>query len=520
MKNLLQRQSLIAFILLLAVINSCTQKGMNEVSTTEGIVSGLPNASGDVHIFKGVPFAAPPLGDLRWKEPQPAKPWEGVRTCNTWPASPIQNHPVPFMMWTQEFITPAEPLSEDCLYLNIWTPAKSPNEKLPVLVWIHGGGFSSGSGACAIYDGEAIAQQGIVYVSINYRLGIFGFMAHPELTAESEHNASGNYGLMDQQAALRWIQKNIAAFGGDPNQVTIAGQSAGSMSVNALVASPLSKGLLQRAIAQSGGMISDRFSNALSHAEAIGSEVSKKLNVTTLQELRLMSADSLLKVSGTFPFGSFGPIVDGYVLPDLVKNIMLKKQHLQVPMITGWVTGDSDLFVGEEVTAESFTTLIKETYPNLAEEFLRVFPSATEEDARNSKRKLDLMEFAAYPSYLWARVNDQPTYLYHFSHIPTDKPNFPNYGAFHTSEVPYALHTLKMWNRPWQKQDYEMEKIMNAYWINFVKTGNPNSEDLLAWSRYDSQTGSVMEFNEEAKSIFALFKSEFEIMDKKNPPLP
>jgi para-nitrobenzyl esterase len=419
-------------------------------------------------------------------------------------------------MWTQEFITPAEPLSEDCLYLNIWTPAKSPNEKLPVLVWIHGGGFSSGSGACAIYDGEAIAQQGIVYVSINYRLGIFGFMAHPELTAESEHKASGNYGLMDQQAALRWIQKNIGAFGGDPNQVTIAGQSAGSMSVNAMVASPLSKGLLQRAIAQSGGMISDRFSNTLSHAEAIGSEVSKKLNVTTLQELRLVPTDSLLKVSGTLPFGSFGPIADGYVLPDLVKNILLKKQHQQVPMISGWVTGDGDLFGGELPTAEAFTQFAHETYGKHAQAFLIAFPSTTDDDAKNSKRKLNLMEFAGYPSYVWAAVNDNPTYLYHFSHVPTDKPNFPNYGAFHTSEVPYALHTLNMWGRPWKERDYKMEKIMNGYWINFVKTGSPNGADLPEWSRYESQTGSVMEFNEGAKLIPGMFKAEFDVMDKKN----
>lgn len=516
MRNPLQHHSLIVFILLLTVITSCTQKGMNEVSTAAGIVAGAPNATGDVHIFKGVPFAAPPVGDLRWKEPQPVKPWEGIRACNTWPASPIQNHPVPFMMWTQEFITPAEPLSEDCLYLNIWTPAKSPDEKLPVLVWIHGGGFSSGSGACAIYDGEAIAKQGIVYVSINYRLGIFGFMAHPALTAESDHQASGNYGLMDQQEALRWIQKNIGAFGGDPNQVTIAGQSAGSMSVNAMVASPLTKGLLQRAIAQSGGMISDRFSNTLQNAEAIGSEVAKKLKVATLQELRLIPADSLLKVSGTFPFGSFGPIVDGYVLPDLVKNIMVNKQHQQVPMISGWVTGDGDLFAGESPTAESFTKFVHETYDEHADAFLSVFPSTTDDDAKNSQRKLNLMEFAGYPSYVWAGVNDNPTYLYHFSHVPTDKPDFPNYGAFHTSEVPYALHTLNMWDRPWKERDQEMEKIMSAYWINFVKTGNPNGKNLPEWSRYDNQTGSVMEFNEGAQLIPGLFKAEFEVMHKKN----
>lgn len=503
--------------LILFMIASCTRnKGLDEVKTTAGIVSGVTNTNGDVQIFKGIPFAAPPVGDLRWKEPQPALPWEGVRTCDTWPASPIQSKPAPFMMWTQEFITPPEPLSEDCLYLNIWTPAKSSDEKLPVLVWIHGGGFTSGSGACAVYDGEALAQQGILYVSINYRLGIFGFMAHPELTAESKNNASGNYGLMDQQAALRWIQKNIAAFGGDPSRVTIAGQSAGSMSINAVVASPQSKGLLHGAIAQSGGMFSDRFSKSLSEAETIGNEVMKKLNTGNLEELRKAPADSLLKIASQFPFGSFGPIVDGYVLPDLVKNIIRNKQHNQVPMISGWVTGDSDLFTGEPPTANSFITYAKETYGDHADEFLKIFPSSTDEEAKNSKRKLNLMEFAGYPSFVWSQVNDNQTYLYHFSHVPTDKPDFPNYGAFHTSEVPYALHTLKLWDRPWQERDYRMEKMMNAYWLNFVKTGNPNGVDLPEWKNYNRETGSIMEFNEGATLQSGMFKTEFEILNKIN----
>src|SRR5690606_25561022 len=198
-------------------------------------------------------YAAPPTGQLRWKEPQSVLPWDDTLSCDVFPPSPIQTNPVPFRMWTQEFITPAEPLSEDCLYFNIWTTTKG--KKKPVFVWIHGGGFVSGSGACPIYDGEAYARAGIVYVSINYRLGVFGFMAHPELTDESPNSASGNYGLLDQLAALRWVRDNIEAFGGDPQQVTVAGQSAGSMSVQSLVASPLGRGLFQRAIAQSGGSL-------------------------------------------------------------------------------------------------------------------------------------------------------------------------------------------------------------------------------------------------------------------------
>ncbi|GAB3529593.1 hypothetical protein GCM10027443_09200 [Pontibacter brevis] len=213
------------------------------ITTQAGKVSGVRNLSGDVVSFRGIPFAAPPVGDLRWKAPQPVKPWAGVRKADAFGPSPMQAEPAPFSMWSEEFLIPKEPISEDCLYLNVWTGARSGKEKRPVLVWIYGGGFNSGGSAVPIYDGEAMAQKGIVFVSTNYRVGPFGFFAHPELTKESGKGASGNYGLMDQIAALQWVQQNIAAFGGDPANVTIAGQSAGAMSVHALVASPLAKGL-------------------------------------------------------------------------------------------------------------------------------------------------------------------------------------------------------------------------------------------------------------------------------------
>ena len=513
-KNLLPLRSLYP-ILLLAICSCTSKKILDEVRTEQGLVSGVRNVTGDVITFKGVPFAAPPVKELRWKAPQPALPWEGVRKCNTWSASPIQNKPVPFMMWSKEFIAPPEPLSEDCLYLNIWTGAKSPDEKLPVLVWIYGGGFGSGSGACAIYDGEELAKQGIVYITINYRVGILGFMAHPELSAASGTNSSGNYGMLDQLEALRWVQKNIAAFGGDPSRVTIAGQSAGSMSVNALVASPLSKGLLHGAIAQSGGMLADRFSKSLADAEAVGIEVAKKLNVPGIAELRQLSADSLQKIASTFPFGSFMPIKDGYFLPDYVKDIVGKKQHNQVPMLSGWVEADGALFSGAPPTVASFTTFAKENYGDDLENFSKAFPAATDEEAKTSQQKVNLMEFAAYPSRVWAEVNNKPTYLYHFSHVPTDKPAFPNYGAFHTSEVPYALHTLKRWERPWQARDYTMEKIMNAYWMNFVKTGNPNGNNVPEWKKYETTTGGIMELNEGAVMRDGMFTEEFGVLGRK-----
>ncbi len=260
-------------ILWLCVAIACSSSDLpaqlSVVQTKNGTVEGYNKD--DISIFKGIPFAAPPIGDLRWKAPQPVKNWTGVLKCDRFSASPVQRKPVPFMMWTEEFITPPGNLSEDCLYLNVWTPAKSAEEKLPVFVWIYGGGFSSGSAACAVYDGEEFSKKGVVFVSFNYRVGVLGFLAHPGLSSETKNKVSANYGLLDQIAALKWIRQNIQAFGGDPQKVTIAGQSAGSMSVCALVASPLAKGLFRGAIAQSGGILNSSFMRKLPQAEKSGS---------------------------------------------------------------------------------------------------------------------------------------------------------------------------------------------------------------------------------------------------------
>jgi para-nitrobenzyl esterase len=480
------------------------------VKTPNGTLSGTYNSDKKIAIYKSVPFAAPPIGELRWKEPQPVTPWKGTLACNTFPASPIQNTPVPFMMWSQEFITPAKPLSEDCLYLNIWSPAKSEGKKLPVFVWIHGGAFNSGSGACPIYDGEAMAKEGIVYVSINYRLGIFGFLSHPELTAESKHHASGNYGLLDQVAALRWIKANIAAFGGDVNKVTIAGQSAGSMSVQALVASPLTKGLFQRAIAQSGASF-NRLSRKLEDGEKVGASLSAKSG--DLKKLRALPADSILALGNSFPFGSFFPITDGYFLPKDMKTIFETKSHNDVTLMAGWVMGDGSLVAGPAMSQADFISFAEKTYSEKKDDFLKIFPAGSDEEARQSQLKLGLMQFAALPDHQWASYNSGKSYLYQFTYVPTDKPGFPNYGAFHTSEVPYALHTLKYWDRPWTTKDYAVEKYMSAYWVNFIKTGNPNGKDLVEWKPYDADVQNTMEFGELPVLKPGLLKSEMQFLD-------
>lgn len=483
-------------------------------TTNAGKVTGVLNADKTVASFKGVPFAAPPVGELRWKAPQPVKPWNGTLTCDKFSASPFQNTPAPFMMWTEEFIAPPEPLSEDCLYLNVWTPANSTKEKLPVLMWIYGGGFVSGSSACAIYDGEALAKQGIIFVSINYRVGVFGFFSHPDLTKESGKNSSGNYALMDQLAALQWIKENIAAFGGDPDKVTIAGQSAGSFSVQALVASPLSKDLFQGAIAHSGASMG-RFSRNLADAEESGGALSQKINSTSIDALRKLSADSLLKLANTFPYGTFAPITDGYVLPEDMSIIFKNKKHNDVALMAGWVTGDAGL-TGQPKSAEEFRSWAASTYGEKKDEFLKAFPASTDEEATQSQIKLGNLNFAGFADHAWALSNTNKSYLYQFTYVPTDKPGFPNYGAFHTSEVPFALHTLAKWNRPWKDTDYAVEKFMSAYWINFVKTGNPNGNGLTEWKSYDATTQSIMELGEKPVLKPGLFKMELHALESVN----
>jgi para-nitrobenzyl esterase len=504
----------INFTLLILCFTTIIFAQNTRVKTQNGKVEGVFNTDKTICSYKGIPFAAPPIGNLRWKAPQPAKNWAGVRACTTFSASPMQSKPVPFMCWTEEFIAQPEPLSEDCLYLNIWTKKASKKDKKPVFVWIYGGGLSSGSSNCAIYDGEDMAKKGVVFVSLNYRVGVFGFMAHPELSKESGHNASGNYGFLDQIAALQWVQKNIAAFGGDPNNVTIAGQSAGSFSVNALVISPLAKGLFHKAIAQSGGLLSKRLSKNLSEGEKQGEMVMHAANAQSIAELRQKTAEEIWTISTAKGIDRFGTILDNYVLPTNIYAHYAKGLHNDVPLLTGWVTGDGALMGPANTTAEKFKTDAQTNYGDKANDFLRIFTAQTDAEAKASQTKLGLFQFAALPSHLWAGFNKSTAYLYQFSHVPPDKPNFPNYGAFHTAEVPYALHTLHTWKRTWQQTDYDLEKNISDYWVNFAKTGNPNGQGLPEWKSYDKQSGNIMELGDKVVLRPALFKKEFDFLEK------
>ncbi len=504
MKNLLSPRFWICIAIALCSSNLSAQ--LSVVKTENGQVSGF--IFGNIAVFKGIPFAAPPVGELRWKAPAPVKDWTGIKECVKFSASPMQRKPVPFMMWTEEFITPPDNLSEDCLYLNVWTPAKSAKDKLPVFVWIYGGGFSSGSAACAVYDGEEMAKKGIIFVSINYRVGVFGFMAHPELSKETSNNVSGNYGLLDQIAALVWLKKNIEAFGGDPQKVTIAGQSAGSMSVCALVSSPLAKDLFRGAIAESGGILSNFMRGKLADAEKSGVAFMGKMKASNINELRQKTADELINAGG-----NFGPVSDGYVIPADIFAAYRDGKFNDVNMIAGWVTGDGSLMGNQTMTPEKYKEQAVKNWGDKSEEFLKLFPGNTNDEVTASLKQTGLLQFAAMPAYLWAGYSHKPAYIYEFSHVPVDKPDFPNYGAFHTSEVPFALHTLHLWKRPWRDMDFAVEKTMNDYWVNFVKNGNPNGKDLPEWKVYDKPVGNVMEIGDQPKLIPGLYKDEFSFLE-------
>lgn len=458
----------------------------------QGLISGVSTATEGIVAYKGIPFAAPPVGELRWKEPQPAISWEGVKQCNSFGPSPMQGDPAAFSMWTEEFLIPQKPISEDCLYLNVWTGKDAENKKKPVLVWIYGGGFSSGGSGVPIYDGEAMAKKGIVFVSINYRVGIFGFFAHPELTEESGRNASGNYGLMDQVAALKWVKENIEFFGGDPGNVTIAGQSAGSMSVNCLVASPLAKGLFNKAIAQSGANFS-RGNLTLIQAEEDGKKIAQQIagtnEVSIIEQLRKIPAQELMKKAQ----GRSWPIVDGYVLPSSIADIFLKREQNDIVLLTGW-NEDEGLLFGPVKNASEFTKEMKQQY---GDSILLYYPALNDEQAAISQLNLSRDLIFGVQNYRWANIQNKQgkkVYVYRFTRKVPARGEYVKYGAFHTGEVPYAYDNLKFVNRPWENHDHLLARTMSTYWANFIKTGDPNGRGLPEWTPYDTRQKNIMFF--------------------------
>jgi para-nitrobenzyl esterase len=500
-----QLKSSILFGTLLALASCQISEESNQdiniqsVPVTGGLISGVEEHG--IKIFKGIPYAAPPISDLRWQAPAPVIEWEGVKNCNEFAASPMQVDPVPFYMWSEEFLIPSTPIDEDGLYLNVWTPSAKTTTQLPVLVWIHGGGFQSGSGSVPIYDGTAMAQKDLVFVSINYRLGVFGFLAHPELSAASEWKTSGNYGLMDQIAALEWVQDNIHQFGGDPNNVTIAGQSAGAASVAFLVASPLAKGLFSKAIAQSGaGILSRSPDNSgislpnLAQAESNGLELMEKLGASSLADLRAIPARELLE-KGNF---RGQPIVDGKVIPKPIAEIYQTGQQNHISLLTGWNREDG-IIMGEFQSPEVFRNqIIAQWGEEKGNQLLAFYPAFDQQQSIAAQKDLQRdIVFGAQNYALANMVSHQglPVYVYRFERDLPDGDQ-PDYGAFHTGEVPYAYDNLSQVNRPFEEADFQLASMMSTYWANFAKSGNPNGVGLPEWPKYLNLSKEMMIFGD------------------------
>lgn len=465
------------------------------VQTSTGKVAGYKENK--IEVFKGIPFAAPPIGAFRWKAPQPVQPWKDVKTCTAFSASPMQAYPKPFMVWSKEYLIPEKPISEDCLYLNVWT--SGTKTKKPVFVYIYGGGFQSGGAACPIYDGVATAQKDVVFVTINYRVGIFAFLAHPELSKEASYHSSGNYGLLDMIAGLKWVKENIAAFGGDPDQVTIGGQSAGAFAVNFLCASPLAKGLFKGAIAESGGSIlasSLRPSLKLAEAEKIGIKFANDLHCANITELRNKSSEEIFKASG----GLKSPIEDGYFLPASIMEIYQSGKQNDVPLLMGWNL--EDIVAGPPVSATNYIAQINKQYGDKAAQLLAAYPATNDAIAAKSQKELSRDQTFAIQEYVWSasqlKSGKSPVYIYNFNRqLPAYTPA-TEYGAFHTAEVAFAYDNLKFVERPFTAVDHQLATRMSNYWANFIKTGNPNGNDLPKWNQYDVVKNWVMILDQNA----------------------
>ena len=468
------------------------------VRTHSGAISGVETTDGKVISFKGIPFAAPPVGQLRWRAPKPVTSWKNPLKADHFGASCMQGPNSELLPWTKEFMY-VTPVSEDCLFLNIWTPKLSPSAKLPVLVYIHGGAFTSGSGDVPVYDGEALARTGMVIVTINYRLGALGFMAHPALTKESEHHSSGNYGLLDQIEALRWVKQNIGAFGGDVARVTIAGQSAGAMSVADLLASPLAKGLFSGAIADSGIGGRGVPMRTLAEAEKAGETFATAKKAASIEELRALPASEFAR-SG----GRLGPFVDGWVVPEnAVSATEEKSGGSDVPVMTGFQANDAALGGPPSSSAAQFQSRAKQLYGPMTDEFLKLYPAGSDAEAAQSGVASGRDRLKA-GMYLWAskraETHKSPVYIYYFDRaVPW--PAHPEFGAFHSGELPYTFGNLQKFDRPWEPLDRKISKMMMAYWKDFANSGGPNDALVPTWDPVDAREPIVMRLGSDSGPI-------------------
>ena len=494
-----------------------TQAQAPRVTIANGKLEGRVEASG-VFSFKGVPYATPPVGALRFKEPQPALSWKGVRKATHFGPRAMQLPIYSDMQFR------SDGMSEDCLYLNIWTPAVGVQAHLPVLVYFYGGGFVGGDGSEYRYDGESLASRGCVTLTVNYRLGVFGFLAHPELTRESAHHSSGNYGLMDQHAALVWVQQNIAAFGGDPRHVTIAGESAGSFSVSAQMATPLSAGLFAGAIGESGSLLGGRTA-PLAEGEETGVRFAAGLGNKSLADLRAMPAADLL--AATSNAEHFPVVVDGYFFPKSPDDIFKSGEQMQVPLLAGWNSAESNytgLLDHEEPTVAAFEAAVRRTYGDKADAVLAAYKASTESEVKQAGTDLASAQFIAFGTWKWIDLHSKtgggvPVYRYLYAHPRPDAVGSAGsgrsaYGAGHSWEIEYALGNLKT-NKvyAWDKDDFAVSATMEGYFENFVKRLDPNGAGLPVWERVSGGEPAVMVIDVVSRQEKAVRDERYKVLD-------
>jgi para-nitrobenzyl esterase len=457
------------------------------VRLDSGLVSGVTGTNAGVRVFRGIPYAAPPVGDWRWREPRAAARWGGVRKADEFGAMCMQ---AAFRGGAGTAAANPPKMSEDCLFLNVWTAATAASERRPVMVWIHPGGYATGSGSAPGFDGEALARKGVVLVTINYRLGPFGFFSHPELTKESENHASGNYGLMDQIAALQWVQKNIAGFGGDPRRVTVFGDSAGSASISNLTASPLAKGLFQRASGESGAWMGLSLApmRTLAEAEQAGVKMADEMHAQNLTELRAKSAEDLLKGGR-----GGGPVIDGWLIPEDPAKIFAEGKQNDVPLIVG-SNKDEGTFFLQPTTAEKFIESSRKKFGDQADAFLKIYPAGSDEEA-NASQLAAFRDELAFVMRVWARAQTRTgrskTFLYYFTHEPpapvSSSPRGAlGTGATHGAEAQFIFQNL-LAPRAWTDLDRQVSERMSSYWVNFAADGDPNGKGLPKWPAFDDK---------------------------------
>jgi para-nitrobenzyl esterase len=477
-----------------AQVMAAQQVSYVQLRTANGELEGVVSPDGKVRTFKGIPYAAPPLGPLRWKAPQPAPPWTGVRKAADYPPRCMQGPIYPDMIFNDKGP------SEDCLYLNLWMPAVPTVPRLPVMVWIHGGGFAAGATSEPRQDAGNLSKKGVMVVTMNYRLGIFGFFSHPDLAGESGHKASGNYGLLDQVAALKWVKDNIATFGGDPDNVTIFGESAGSFSVGALMASPPAQGLFKRAIGESGAFFGDTLPlKAHAKTEKADMEFAKSsLGAASLAALRAKPADEILQAALKQPALRFAPNIDGYFLPDDVRSIYFKGKQSHIPLLAGWNADEASyqaILGADPPTRENFTAHVRALYGDKADAVLNLYPGGSEAQVRRSAQDLAGDRFIAYATWKWLdahlETGKSPVYRYEFDQtLPLSAADAKNPAATpsapHASEIEFVFQVLSSRRLPWRPEDRKVSDLMGAYWTNFAKTGDPNGIGVPPWPAYKS----------------------------------